>query len=90
MTEGGFDIIPSEHPIVAILFGKYHNCTKLAVNFAKQKLEEGIYVIAFSYPGSSRGKDRYPRPDLCRTQFEQIDTAITAFSKVARELGMFK
>jgi glycine C-acetyltransferase len=90
MTEAGFDIIPSEHPIVAILFGKYHNCTKLAVSFANKMLEEGIYVIAFSYPVVPRGKDRIRVQISAAHSFEQIDTAIKAFSKVARELGMFQ
>ena len=48
MTDAGFDIIPGEHPIVPIMFGKYDNPSKLAVDFADMLLDEGIYVIAFS------------------------------------------
>ncbi len=89
MTEAGFDIIPSDHPIVAILFGKYHNCTKLAVSFANKMLDEGIYVIAFSFPVVPRGKDRIRVQISAAHSIEQIDKAIAAFTKVADELGMF-
>ena len=58
MTAAGFDIIPGVHPITPIMFGKYPDCSKLAVDFANAMLEEGIYVIAFSFPVVPRGKDR--------------------------------
>jgi glycine C-acetyltransferase len=90
MTEAGFDIIPSEHPIVAILFGKYHDCTKLAVNFANKMLDEGIYVTAFSFPVVPRGKDRIRVQISAAHSMEQIDKAIAAFTKVATELQMFE
>lgn len=89
MTEAGFDIIPSDHPIVAILFGKYPNCTKLAVSFANKMLEEGIYVIAFSFPVVPRGKDRIRVQISAAHSIEQIDKAIAAFTKVGKELGLF-
>ncbi len=40
------------------MFGKYDNCSELAVKFADKMLEEGVYVIAFSFPVVPRGKDR--------------------------------
>jgi glycine C-acetyltransferase len=89
MTEAGFDIIPSEHPIVAILFGKYHDCTKLAVNFANKMLDEGIYVTAFSFPVVPRGKDRIRVQISAAHSKEPIDLAIAAFTNVATELQMF-
>ncbi|HQO27081.1 MAG TPA: glycine C-acetyltransferase, partial [Acidobacteriota bacterium] len=58
MTAAGFDIIPGVHPITPIMFGKYPDCSKLAVDFANAMLDEGIYVIAFSFPVVPRGKDR--------------------------------
>ena len=89
MTDAGFDIIPSDHPIVAIMFSKYYDCTKLSVNFANKMLEEGIYVIAFSFPVVPRGKDRIRVQISAAHSTEQIDKAIAAFTKVAKELGMF-
>jgi len=90
MTEAGFDIIPGEHPIVAIMFGKYPDCSKLAVNFANRMLEEGIYVTAFSFPVVAKGKDRIRVQISAGHEMEHINKAIAAFTKVGKELGMIK
>jgi glycine C-acetyltransferase len=90
MTEAGFDIVAGEHPIVPIMFGKYPDCSKLAVEFANKMLEEGIYVIAFSFPVVAKGKDRIRVQISAGHEMEHIDKAITAFTKVGKELGMIK
>jgi len=90
MTEAGFDIVPGDHPIVPIMFGKYDNCSQLAVDFANKMLEEGIYVIAFSFPVVPRGKDRIRVQISAAHSTENIDKAVAAFTKVGRELGMIK
>ena len=90
MTEAGFDIVHGEHPIVPIMFGKYPDCSKLAVDFANKMLEEGIYVIAFSFPVVPKGKDRIRVQISAGHSTEQIDQAIAAFTKVGKELGMIK
>ncbi|MBN1447315.1 MAG: aminotransferase class I/II-fold pyridoxal phosphate-dependent enzyme, partial [Bacteroidetes bacterium] len=88
MTAAGFDIIPGDHPIVPIMFGKYENCSQLAVDFANKLLDEGIYVIAFSFPVVPRGKDRIRVQLSAAHETEHIDRAIAAFTKVGKELGM--
>ena len=90
MTAAGFDIIPGDHPIVAMMFGKYPNCSQLAVDFANKMLEEGIYVIAFSFPVVPRGMDRIRIQLSAAHEIEHIDKAVAAFTKVGRELGMIK
>ena len=57
---------PRRHPITPIMFGKYPDCSKLAVDFANAMLDEGIYVIAFSFPVVPAGQGPHPRPDLGR------------------------
>lgn len=88
MTEAGFDIIPGDHAIVPIMFGKYDNCSELAVTFADRMLEEGIYVIAFSYPVVPKGKDRIRVQISAAHSDAHIDKAISAFIKVGKELNM--
>jgi len=88
MTAAGFDIIPGEHPIVPIMFGKYPDCSQLAVDFANKMLDEGIYVIAFSFPVVPRGKDRIRVQLSAGHSTEMIDQAISAFIKVGKELNM--
>ncbi len=90
MTEAGFDIVPGDHPIVPIMFGKYPESAKLAVKFASRMLEEGIYVIAFSFPVVPRGKDRIRVQISAGHEMEHIDKAIAAFIKVGRELAVIK
>lgn len=90
MTEAGFDIVPGDHPITPIMFGKYPDCSKLAVKFADRMLEEGIYVIAFSFPVVPKGKDRIRVQISAGHSTEQIEKAIAAFTKVGKELGMLK
>lgn len=88
MTSAGFDIIPGIHPITPIMFGKYDNCSQLAVDFANLMLEEGVYVIAFSFPVVPRGKDRIRVQISAGHSDEQIDFALNAFIKVGQALKM--
>ncbi len=90
MTEAGFDIVPGEHPIVPIMFGKYPDCSKLAVKFANRMLEEGVYVIAFSFPVVPKGKDRIRVQISAGHDQQHLDHAIKAFVKVGKELEMIK
>ncbi|MBI5324212.1 MAG: glycine C-acetyltransferase [Ignavibacteriae bacterium] len=90
MTAAGFDIIPGVHPIVAIMFGKYPDCSKLAVDFANKMLEEGIYVIAFSFPVVPRGMDRIRVQLSAGHSTENVAFAVEKFTKVGKELGMIK
>ncbi|OIP05020.1 MAG: glycine C-acetyltransferase [Bacteroidetes bacterium CG2_30_32_10] len=90
MTDAGFDIVAGDHPIVPIMFGKYPDCSKLAVDFANKMLEEGVYVIAFSFPVVAKGKDRIRVQISAGHDMAQIDKAIAAFTKVGKELGMIK
>lgn len=88
MTAAGFDIIPGVHPITPIMFGKYDNCSELAVTFANRMLEEGVYVTAFSFPVVPRGKDRIRVQISAAHSDEHINQAIAAFIKVGKELNM--
>ncbi|MEG1426794.1 MAG: aminotransferase class I/II-fold pyridoxal phosphate-dependent enzyme, partial [Oscillospiraceae bacterium] len=42
----GFDIVESDHPIVAIMLYD----AKIATEFAAKMLNQGVYVVGFSYP----------------------------------------
>ncbi|MBD3376588.1 glycine C-acetyltransferase [candidate division KSB1 bacterium] len=84
MTELGFDIKPGIHPIVPIMLYE----EKLAHTLADQLLEEGIYVIGFSYPVVPKGKARIRVQISASHTREHLDRAITAFDKVARGHGV--
>lgn len=88
LTEAGFDLIPGEHPIVPIMFRKFENSAQLAVDFADKMLEEGIYVIAFSYPVVPMKMDRIRVQLSAAHTNEHLDKAINAFIKVGKELNV--
>ncbi|MEM9490581.1 MAG: glycine C-acetyltransferase [Myxococcota bacterium] len=84
MSEAGFAIRPGEHPIVPIMLGE----ARLAVEFARNLLDEGIYVIGFSYPVVPKGAARI-RVQLSAAHSDQdIDRAIAAFTKIGTQLGV--
>ncbi|MDA8410523.1 MAG: glycine C-acetyltransferase [Treponema sp.] len=86
MTKAGFEIRPGVHPIVPVML--YDE--KLAHRFADALLEEGIYVIGFSFPVVPRGKARIRVQVSAGHTADDIDRAIAAFKKVGKNLGVLK
>ena len=86
MTKAGFDIVPGEHPICPIMLGD----AKLAVDMARQMLDEGIYVIGFSFPVVPKGKARIRVQISAAHEQDQLATAVAAFAKVGRRLGVIR
>lgn len=83
MTEAGFDIRPGVHAIVPIMLGD----AKTAVSMASALLDEGIYVIGFSYPVVPKGKARIRVQLSAAHSREDVDNAIAAFTKVKKALA---
>ncbi len=86
MTAAGFSIRPGTHPIVPIMLGE----ARLAVDFARLLLDEGIYVIGFSYPVVPRGQARIRVQISAAHTPEEIDRAVDAFVSVGRRLGVIQ
>lgn len=84
LTSLGFDIIESTHPIVPIMLGD----AKIASEFSKQCLAEGVYVIGFSFPVVPKGKARIRLQLSSAHTAKQIDKALSVFAKVGRECGV--
>lgn len=80
----GFQIVPGHHPIIPIMLGE----ASLATRMADQLLQEGVYVIGFSYPVVPKGQARFRVQMSAAHTREQLDRAIVAFAKVGRELGI--
>jgi glycine C-acetyltransferase len=78
MTERGFDIPQGDHPIVPIMLGD----AVLATKMADLLLDEGIYVIGFSYPVVPKGKARIRVQISAAHSRESLDRAMDAFAKV--------
>jgi glycine C-acetyltransferase len=78
----GFDLLAGEHPIVPIMIGD----AGLAASFAKEMLEQGVYVVAFSYPVVPKGVARIRTQMSASISVEELDFALNAFSKVKDKL----
>ena len=86
ITAAGFQIKPGSHPIVPIMIGDARAATELA----RDLLEEGIYVIGFSFPVVPKGEARI-RVQLSAGHTPQhVDRAVSAFEKVARRRGLLQ
>jgi len=72
------------HPIMPVMLGD----AALAVRIADRLLEEGVYVIGFSYPVVPKGEARIRVQVSAAHTREQLSQAVTAFEKVGRELGV--
>ena len=86
MTEAGFDIKPGDHPIVPIMLYD----AVLAQTMAAKLLEEGIYVIGFFFPVVAKGQARIRVQLSAAHEQHHLDKAITAFTKIGKELGILK
>ncbi|ONI82172.1 glycine C-acetyltransferase [Saccharothrix sp. ALI-22-I] len=75
MTEAGFDLLPGEHPIIPVMIGD----AALASRMADLLLEQGIYVIGFSYPVVPHGKARIRTQMSAAHSTDDVNRAVDAF-----------
>ncbi len=86
MEHAGFTLVPGEHPIIPVMIGD----AKLAGQMADLLLEEGVYVVGFSFPVVPHGQARIRTQMTAAHTTEQLDRAIEAFTKVGRKLGVIQ
>jgi len=84
MTAHGFDIVEGTHPIVPVMLYD----AKLAQEFSRKLLDEGIYVIGFFFPVVPREKARIRVQISAAHTQENITQAMASFAKVGKELGV--
>lgn len=84
METAGFTLLPGEHPIIPVMLGD----ARLAQDMAARLLDEGIYVIGFSFPVVPKGQARIRTQMSAAHSDEQIDLAIAAFTKIGAEMGV--
>ncbi|WP_371398314.1 glycine C-acetyltransferase [Fretibacter rubidus] len=84
MTKAGFTLPDGDHPIIPVMLGD----AVIAQKMAAQLMDEGIYVTGFFFPVVPKGKARIRTQMSAAHTSEHIDTAIAAFTKVGRELGV--
>ena len=80
----GFRLLPGTHPIVPIMLDD----ATLANQFAAAMLDEGIYVVAFSYPVVPKGKARIRTQMSAALTKQNVEFALEAFARVKRQLNI--
>jgi glycine C-acetyltransferase len=83
LTAAGFEIKPGVHPIVPIMLYDERRTHE----FARRLLDEGIYVIGFSYPVVGKGLARIRVQVSAAHTRAHLDSALAAFTRVGRTLG---
>ena len=78
MKKRGFDIPEGDHPIVPIMLGD----AALAQKMAQLLLDEGVYVVGFSYPVVPQGKARIRVQISAGHSSEDVEFAMDAFARV--------
>jgi glycine C-acetyltransferase len=80
MTEAGFDLLPGEHPITPVMIGDAAKASRMA----DLLLDQGVYVIGFSYPVVPHGKARIRVQLSAAHSTDDVNRAVNAFV-VARD-----
>ena len=83
MDARGFEIPPSDHPIVPIMIG---DAVQAGV-MADRLLADGIYVRAFSFPVVPRGKARIRTQMSAAHTRDDLDRAIGAFVRARDDVA---
>ena len=84
MEAAGFTCAGKDHAIIPVMLGD----AKVASNMADKLLAEGIYVTGFSFPVVPKGQARIRTQISAAHTKEQLDTAIAAFTRIGKEMGV--
>jgi len=86
MNKLGFRLLGDGHAIIPVLLGD----AKLAGEMAAAMLEEGVYVVGFSYPVVPQGQARIRTQMSAAHSRDDLEFAVSAFAKVGKSLGVIQ
>lgn len=86
MAAAGFTLAGADHAIIPVMLGD----AKLAQVFAKELLDEGIYVTGFFYPVVPQGQARIRTQMSAAHSEEDILHAVDAFTRIGKKLNIIK
>ena len=84
IVKAGFTVKEGSTPIVPVMLGD----ARLAQELARGLLDEGIYVIGFSFPVVPKGEARIRVQLSAQHTDAQIDRALGAFATIGKRLGV--
>ena len=84
MSAAGFTLAGKDHAIIPVMLGD----AKVAAEMARRMLDEGIYVVGFSFPVVPKGQARIRTQISAAHTAEQLDKAIDAFIRIGKDMGV--
>lgn len=84
MQEMSFNTGFSQTPIVPVMLGD----VQLARQFSRRLFEEGVFAMAIGFPTVARGKARIRVMNSAAHSRSDLETALDAFQRVGKELGI--
>ncbi|WP_028715917.1 glycine C-acetyltransferase [Pantoea ananatis] len=84
MTSAGFTLAGADHAIIPVMLGE----ASVAQEFAQLLQQEGIYVTGFSYPVVPKGQARIRTQISAAHSQQQLETAVAAFTRIGKQLGV--
>jgi glycine C-acetyltransferase len=80
----GFDIGRSETPITPVILGD----SETTIRFSDRLFEEGVFATSVVFPTVALDRARIRTIVTAAHSDDNLDTALQAFAKVGRELGL--
>ena len=84
LSSAGFDLLPSETPIIPVMTHDAALAQKLATELDRR----GVYVAGFFYPVVPEGKARIRTQMSAALSDEDIDFAISTFADAGKAIGL--
>lgn len=84
LEKSGFTLLGKDHPIIPILLRD----EKLALAFANELQQQGIYVIAFAFPVVPKNMARIRLQMNATLHKDDIKHALTIFEKTAKKMDL--
>ena len=84
MHAAGFTLAGADHAIIPVMLGE----ASVAQEFAHRLQQEGIYVTGFFYPVVPKGQARIRVQISAAHTQQQLEQAVSAFSRIGRQLGV--
>jgi glycine C-acetyltransferase len=86
MSAAGFTLAGKDHAIIPVMLGD----AKVAAEMARRMLEQGIYVVGFSFPVVPKGQARIRTQISAAHSRVQLDKAIDAFIRIGKDMGVIQ
>lgn len=84
MQKLGFDTGETTTPIIPVMLGE----AALAQEFSRRLFEEGVFAMSIKFPTVPHGKARIRVMNSAAHSPSDLETALDAFARVGRELGV--